>query len=65
MLKQTFQMLSGTIKTGNSIAQITNGKMIGDQIAFTAGGQQYTGRVSGAVIEGKSGSGSWKATRTK
>src|SRR5687767_9643180 len=37
-LKQTFQMLSGTINTGNSVAQISNGKMIGDQIVFTAGG---------------------------
>lgn len=64
-LKQTFQMLSGTIKTGNSVAQISNGKMNGDQIVFTAGGNQYIGRVNGNVIEGKSGSGSWKATRTK
>jgi Methyltransferase domain len=64
-LKQTFQMLSGTIKTGNSVAQISNGKMIGDQIVFTAGGNQYTGRVNGNVIKGKSGSRSWKATRTK
>jgi hypothetical protein len=58
-------MLSGTIKTGNSIAQITNGKMIGDQIVFTAGSNQYTGRVNGNVMEGKSGSGSWNATRAK
>jgi hypothetical protein len=64
-LKQTFQMLSGTIKTGNSVAQITNGKMIGDQIVFAAGGNQYSGRINGNVIEGKSGSGSWKATRAK
>src|SRR5919112_2552553 len=64
-LKQDFQMLSGTIKTGNSIAQITNGKMIGDQIVFTAGGNQYSGRINGNVMEGKSGSGNWKATRTK
>ena len=63
-LKQNFQMLSGTIKTGNSIGQITNGRMIGDQIVFTAGGNQYTGRVNGNAIEGKSGSRSWKGTRT-
>ena len=62
-LKQTFQMLSGTLKTGTSASEITNAKMIGDQIVFTAGGQQYTGRVNGNVMEGKSGSGSWKATR--
>jgi hypothetical protein len=64
-LKQTFQMLSGTIKTGNNVSEITNAKMIGDQIVFTAGGQQYTGNVNGNLMEGKSGSGSWKATRTK
>ena len=62
-LKQTFQMLSGTLNTGNSASEITNAKMIGDQIVFTAAGQQYTGRVNGNVMEGKSGSGSWKATR--
>jgi Methyltransferase domain len=65
MLKQTFQMLSGTLKTDNSSSEITNAKMIGDQIVFTAGGQQYTGRVNGNVMEGKSGSGNWQATRTK
>jgi hypothetical protein len=65
MLKQTFQMLSGTLKTDNSSSEITNAKMIGDQIVFTAGGQQYTGRVNGNVMEGNSGSGNWQATRTK
>jgi hypothetical protein len=65
MLKQTFQMLSGMLKTGNSSSEITNAKMIGDQIVFTAGGNQYTGRVNDNVMEGKSGSGSWKATRLK
>jgi len=64
-LKQNFQMLSGTIKTGNSIAEITQGKMIGDQILFTAGGNHYTGRVDGNVMEGKSGSGTWKGMRVK
>src|SRR5438445_6904549 len=46
-LKQTFQMISGTLKSGNNTAQITNGKLNGDQITFTAGGAQYTGHVSG------------------
>jgi len=44
-LKQTFQMISGTLKSGNNTAQITNGKLNGDQITFTAGGAQYTGHV--------------------
>jgi hypothetical protein len=62
-LKQTFQMLAGTLKSGNNVSQITNAKMIGDQIVFTAGGQQYTGWVNGNVMGGKSGSGTWKATK--
>ena len=65
-LKQTFQMISGTLKSGNNTAQITNGKLNGDQITFTAGGAQYTGHVSGNSIEGtvKGGSnGKWRATR--
>ncbi len=63
-LKQTFQMVSGTLKSGNNTQQITNGKLNADQISFTAGGTEYTGRVSGNVIEGKTKSGgNWKATR--
>jgi hypothetical protein len=63
-LKQNFQMISGTLKSGNSSTPISNGKLNGDQISFTAGGNQYTGRVNGDVIEGSSGSGgSWKASR--
>jgi phospholipid N-methyltransferase len=65
-LKQTFQMISGTITSGNVSTPITNGKLRGDQISFTAGGAQYTGRVNGNVIEGtvKGGTDSnWRATR--
>jgi hypothetical protein len=60
-LKQTFQMISGTMKSGSNTAQVT-GKLNGDQISFTAGGTQYTGRVSGNSIEG-TGSNKWSATR--
>ena len=65
-LKQTFQMLSGTLKSGNVSTPITNGRMRGDQISFTAGDAQYTGHVSGNAMEGtvKGGSDSkWRATR--
>ncbi|MGB7951481.1 MAG: class I SAM-dependent methyltransferase [Candidatus Binatia bacterium] len=64
-LKQTFQMLSGTLKSGKVSTPIS-GKVNGDQISFTAGKTQYTGRVNGNSIEGtaKGGSGSrWSATR--
>jgi 2-polyprenyl-3-methyl-5-hydroxy-6-metoxy-1,4-benzoquinol methylase len=65
-LKQTFQMISGTIRSGNVSTPITNGRLRGDQISFTAGGAQYTGTVNGNVIEGnvKGGADSkWRATR--
>jgi hypothetical protein len=66
-LKQTFQMLTGTLRTGNGVAKISNGRMDGDRISFTVGGASYTARVSGAGMEGtvksSDGSRSWSATR--
>jgi SAM-dependent methyltransferase len=65
-LKQAFQMITGTLRNGN-VATPFSGKLNGDQISFTAGGSQYTGRVNGNAIEGtvKGGSnGSWSAQRT-
>jgi SAM-dependent methyltransferase len=63
-LKQTFQMVSGTLKSGSNTQPITIGKLNADQISFTAGGTEYTGRVNGNVMEGSTKSGgSWKATR--
>ena len=65
-LKQTFQMLSGTLKSAGNATEITNGKLNGDQISFTAGGSQYTGRLNGNMMEGSLGSGgNWKATRAE
>jgi SAM-dependent methyltransferase len=68
-LKQNFQMVSGTLKSGNLAAPITNGKLSGDQISFSAGGARYTGRVSGNTIEGTVKSGgadrNWTATRAR
>jgi hypothetical protein len=66
-LKQNFQMISGTLKSGN-VATPVSGKLNGDQITFSAGGAQYTGRVNGNSIEGtvKGGkNGNWSATRAK
>jgi hypothetical protein len=52
-LKQQFQMLSGTFGS----AAIVNGRLRGDEISFSAGGAQYTGRVNGNTIEGRATSG--------
>jgi hypothetical protein len=61
-IKQTFQVISGTLKNGSSSSAI-NGKLNGDQITFTAGGTQYTGRVNGSSIEGTAGGNKWSATK--
>ena len=68
VLRQKYQVISGKVTAGNVVAPITNGKMLGDQISFTAGTAQYVGRVTGSAIEGVSKSGTdetkWQATRT-
>ena len=64
-LKQTFQMVSGTLRNGNVTTPIS-GTLNGDQISFTAGAAQYTGRVNGNAIDGtvKGGNnGTWSAQR--
>ena len=66
-LKQEFQMISGTLNVGVSKTPIS-GKLTGDQIRFTAGGTQYTGRandnsMSGTVTKSGAAGGSWSATR--
>jgi hypothetical protein len=65
-LKQQFQMLSGTLTNGASPTPISDAKMRGDQIVFSAGGVQYTGRVNGNTLEGTTsrGSAGWRATRS-
>jgi SAM-dependent methyltransferase len=62
---QDFQMVSGTLKTGANTNRITEGRLEGNQINFTVGNIEYTGRVNGNVMEGViSSGGRWKATRT-
>ena len=67
-LKQTFQMLTGTLNTGGGSAQISNARMNGDRIVFTVGGAQYTGQLKGTTIEGtvksSDGTRNWSATRS-
>ncbi len=62
-LRQTYQMLAGTIKTGNVIAPITTGRLDADRIAFKAGGKEYTGVVKGNTIEGSVAGAPWQATK--
>ncbi len=64
-LTQTFQMIAGTLRSGANSVQISNGRLRGDEITFSAGGVSYTGRVSGNSILGTmTGGSNWSATRT-
>lgn len=67
VLEQSYQIVSGTIKSANGTERIVNGKMRGEEISFIVGGLAYTGKVKGNVIEGTattpSGTAAWRATR--
>ena len=65
-LAQNFQMVLGTFASGGNTVMITNGRLRGDQLTFSAGGSEYTGRVNGNSVEGTvkgASSGTWSATR--
>jgi hypothetical protein len=68
-LERHYQTFTGKLTTGNVIAPIAKSKMNGDRITFTAGGAEYTGRVTGNTMEGTRKSGGaetkWRATRIK
>ena len=59
-LTQTFQMITGKL----GAAPISNGRLRGTEISFTAGNVKYVGQVSGNSIKGTTGAGgSWTATK--
>ena len=65
-LTQTFQNVTGTLRGGGNPVAITNGKLRGDQISFSAGNTEYSGRINGNTIDGTmrgASSGPWHATR--
>ena len=65
-LKQSFQMISGTLRTDDGIVEIANGRLEGVRLSFTAGDTEYVGYVKGERMEGiargQSGSVDWTAT---
>jgi predicted RNA methylase len=63
-LRQKFQTFTGTIRRGRVVTPITNGRLNGNELTFTAGGTKYTGKVNGRWIEGVTKSGTkWSARR--
>jgi hypothetical protein len=64
VLKQSFQKISGTIKSGNRIVPIVSGRLRGEEIYIRTNDDEYRGRVSRdtIVLTSKSGA-EWQATR--
>jgi Methyltransferase domain len=62
-LKQTYQTFSGSMRSGGTTTPITDTKLNGDHINFTAGGVKYSGQVNGGSMVGESSNGRWTATR--
>ena len=50
VLKQEFQMLSGTLRTGGKTLAL-QGKVNGEEIVFKAGGKEYHGKMNGKQLE--------------
>ena len=61
--QQRYQVLNGTAVIGGKEVPITDGKLTGTEIEFTAGGTKYTGKVDGNSMEGTAGGSAFKATR--
>lgn len=65
-LRQTFQMLSGTLTRDGTEHPISEAKMNGREIIFTAGNQRYKGSVADDRMTGDVEGGSrWEAARSK
>lgn len=63
-LQQSYQMLSGTLTRGGEALPISDAKMTGSRIQFTAGGRRYEGELEGDRITGRvEGGGEWRASR--
>src|SRR3954465_5382391 len=43
-LNQNFQNVTGSVRSGGNTAALTNGKLRGDQLSFSAGNTEYSGR---------------------
>jgi hypothetical protein len=63
-LEQTYQKLTGTLKSGGNSTAISDAKMQGDQITFKVGDRIFRGRVDGNKMEGVFATETkWEATR--
>lgn len=64
-LTQKYQTVTGTLTSGGKEVAISDGKLNGSEIAFSAGDARYTGQVNGTRIDAKTAAGktqSWTGT---
>jgi len=68
-LAQTFQMVSGTLRTERGTIPIEDGRLRGAEISFRAGDTRYTGSVDDTTMTGiaqtPNGAVNWSATLTR
>ncbi|MGB8491505.1 MAG: class I SAM-dependent methyltransferase [Bacteroidales bacterium] len=68
-LTQQYQFFKGTLGSNGKSYEISEGRLNGDQISFTANGEKYSGKINGGSMTGtyvneKKGSmADWAATR--
>ncbi|ONG55819.1 RNA methyltransferase [Pseudoroseomonas deserti] len=64
VLEQRYQALTGTLTQGGQSLAISDAKMDGEAITFTAGGRRYTGRLEGGALTGQvEGGAAWRAVK--
>lgn len=65
-LEQQYQKISGTLTVDGASTNVSEGRLLGGQIQFTAGRAKYTGTVAGdamqVMVQGDANS-AWSATR--
>ncbi|HVL76858.1 MAG TPA: class I SAM-dependent methyltransferase [Noviherbaspirillum sp.] len=65
VLTQTFQKLEGALREGGKATPISDARMDGARIIFTAGKERYAGEVDGRSMKGTiNGRTAWSATRS-
>jgi SAM-dependent methyltransferase len=55
-LKQKYQMVTGTATIGGKKVEIADGRLRGNKLSFTAGGQKYTATIGGDAAASVAGS---------
>lgn len=64
VLEQRYQALTGSLTQGGQAQPISEAKMDGETITFTAGGRRYTGKLEGGALSGQvEGGAAWRAVK--